>query len=207
MYAAPYDLLAMRLGVSQVRLHHIISRWRGAELADTGRLAEGPVWAWLTPKGMRQVGHQWEAATPPLARLAHIRAVQAARLYMESGEPYKQGKAWWRCERRLRHGHPAAGHAHVADAEVIWPNAEGSRMSGQTWAIEVELTAKAAQRTIEIMAALVANPVYSQVLYLCAPAAIQVVTHAAARFDQPEAPAPIVIRALPPVAMMPGGEP
>jgi hypothetical protein len=204
-YAAPYDLLAIRLGTSEIRLRGIISRWRGAGLIDTGRLSEGPMWAWLTPAGMRQVGHKWEATTPPLARLAHIRAVQAARIYLESGRPYAEGRAWWRCERRLREGRPAGHQGHVADAEVIWPQVEGSPRAGETWAIEVELTAKSGARTIEIMAALIASPVYTQVLYLCAPSAIHVVTEAAARFDQPEQPAPVVIRALPPIALM-GGE-
>jgi hypothetical protein len=70
----------------------------------------------------------------------------------------------------------------------------------------VELTAKSGQRTVEIMAALIASPVYAQALYLCAPPAIHVVTEAAARFDTPDRPAPVVIRALPPIALMPGGD-
>ncbi len=163
------------------------------------------MWAWLTPAGMRQVGHPWEASTPSLSRLAHVRAVQAARIYLESGEPWKQGRAWWRCERRLREGKPVSAQGHVADAEVIWPQVEGSPRAGETWGVECELTAKAATRTVEIMAGLLAHPAYSQILYLCGPAAVKMVTHCAARFDTPEQPARIVVRALPPIALMPGG--
>src|ERR1039458_8777236 len=60
-YAAPYDLLAHRLAVTDDRLRGITARWRDAGLAATGRLAEGPAWCWLTPPGMRQVGHNWAA--------------------------------------------------------------------------------------------------------------------------------------------------
>ena len=34
--------------------------------------------------------------------LAHIRAVLAVRLWLESGEVYREGRAWWRSERRIR---------------------------------------------------------------------------------------------------------
>ncbi len=70
--------------VPEDRHRAIMARWRGAGLAATGRLTEGPWWCWLTPPGMRQVGYPWEAAPPPLARLAHIRAVLAARMWLES---------------------------------------------------------------------------------------------------------------------------
>ena len=93
-YAAPYDLLAARLGVTEERLRAIVARWRTAGLVATGRLAEGPQWAWLPPAGMRQVGHRWEAAPPPLARLAHIRAVLAARMWLEPGKAWQQGRAY-----------------------------------------------------------------------------------------------------------------
>ena len=63
----------------------------------------------------------------------------------------------------------------------MWGSFEGSARAGETWAIEVELTAKSGQRTVEIMAALIANPAYSQVLYLCGPAAVKMVTQAAGK--------------------------
>jgi hypothetical protein len=202
MYAAPYDLLALQLGVTPDRLRGITARWRGAGLAATGQLAEGPSWCWLTPAGMRQVGHQWEAAPPPLARLAHVRAVLAARLWLEAGEAWQAGRAWWRCERRVRDGRTVGGRGHLPDAEVLWPSVAGSPRAGETWAIEVELTPKAAARTQQIMAGLLAQP-YAQAVYLCAPAAFQVVSQAAGKFP-PDQAARVLIRKLPAAALMRG---
>lgn len=202
MYAAPYDLLAMRVGTSEIRLRGVVSRWRRAGLVATGRLTEGPHWAWLTAAGMRTVGHRWEAAPPALARLAHIRAVLAARMWLEADTEWAQGRAYWRCERRIREGRAAAGQAHLPDAEVIWPPLEGSPRAGEQWAVEVELTPKAAARTGQIMAGLLAQP-YARVCYLAAPPAIPMLTSAAARFRAEQA-ARVLIRELPSLALMPG---
>jgi hypothetical protein len=200
MYAAPYDLLAARLGVPEAGLRGITARWRGAGLVATGHLAEGPFWCWLTPAGMRQVGHKWEAAPPPLARLAHVRAALAARMWLEGGEAWKAGRASWRCERLIREGRPAAGQAgHLPDAEVLWPSLPGSPRGGETWCVEVELTPKAAARTQQIMAGLLAGQ-YAQVVYLCAPAAFGVVSRAAGQF--PGQAARVLVRELPPAALM-----
>jgi hypothetical protein len=200
MYAAPYDLLAVRLGVTEERVRGITARWRNAGLAATGRLADGPVWCWLTAAGMRQVGHQWKAAPPPLARLAHIRAVLAARMWLEAGEAWKAGRAWWRCERRLRDGRPAAGQGHLPDGEALWPSIPGSPRGGERWAVEVELTPKDAARTQEIMAGLLSGQ-YAQVVYLCAPTAFGVVSRAAGQF-RPEQAARVLVRELPAAALM-----
>lgn len=201
MYAAPYDLLAVRLGVTEDRVRGITARWRGAGLAATGRLAEGPVWCWLTAAGMRQVGHRWEAFPPPLARLAHVRAALAARIWLESGEAWQAGRAWWRCERRIRDGRPAAGQAgHLPDAEALWPSVPGSPRAGETWAIEVELTPKAAARTQQIMAGLLSGQ-YAQVVYLCAPPAFGAVSSAAGKFPPGQA-ARVLVRELPAAALM-----
>jgi hypothetical protein len=200
MYAAPYDLLALRLSVSEARLRGITARWRNAGLAATGRLSAGPAWCWLTPAGMRQVGYPWEAAPPPLARLAHIRAVLAARLWLESAAEWQAGQAEWRCERELREGRTAAGRAHVPDAEVLWPAAApGSPRAGEVTAVEVELTPKGGPRTAQIMAGLLAEP-YSQVLYLCSPAALLLVAGTRARFGPDRSR--ITVRELPAAALM-----
>lgn len=201
MYAAPYDLLAIRTGTTEIRLRGVISRWRRAGLVTTGRLAEGPFWAWLTPAGMRAVGHRWEAAPPPLARLAHIRAVLAARMWLESDTAWARGRAYWRCERRIREGRTAAGQAHLPDGEVIWPPLEGSPRAGETWCVEVELTPKHAARTGEIMAGHLAGP-YARICYLAAPPAIPILTTAAAKFRAEQA-ARVTIAELPSIALMP----
>jgi hypothetical protein len=204
MYAAPYDLLAIRVGVGEERkARGIIARWRDAGLVSTGKLDSGPHWCWLTPAGMRQVGHQWEAAPPALSRLAHIRAVLAVRMWLESDEGWQAGRAWWRCERRLRGERPGVGQpGHVPDAEILWPSVPGSPRAGETWAVETELTPKSLARTQKIISQLLTEP-YAQVMYVCAPAALSVVRQAAANF-RPGQTARVIVRELPPAALMPG---
>ena len=120
-----------------------------------------------------------------MARLAHIRAVLAVRLWLEHGEAYQEGRAWWRSERRIRAAAGArVGIAHVPDAEIHWPSLDGSPYAGQIWAIEAELTPKPLARTAGIMRAMLtrtsdygpADPAgldarYAQIVYLTAPAA------------------------------------
>ncbi len=101
---------------------------------------------------------RYPATRPALGRLAHIRAVLAARLWLEASEVYQDGQAWWRSERRIRAalgGH--VGIAHLPDAEVHWPSLDGSPYAGQVWAIEAELTPKPLARTVAIMRALLAR--------------------------------------------------
>lgn len=52
MYGAPYDLLAVFLGVRPDRLRGIVARWRLAGYAATGKLGGGPAWCWLTRAGL-----------------------------------------------------------------------------------------------------------------------------------------------------------
>jgi hypothetical protein len=190
MYGAPYDLLAAALGVSTDRVRAIMCRWRRAGLAETGVIGPGPAWCWLTTAGMRAAGLRFVARQPPLARLAHIRAVLATRIALEAGEEFAAGSAWWRSERRIR---AAAGltRDHVPDAEVHWPDEPASPYPGETWAIEAELTPKGTARTTAIMTGLLtrpaagrgqggAKPLYDYVVYLCAPAALPGVRRAAA---------------------------
>ena len=92
---------------------------------------------------------------PALARLAHIRAVLAARLWLQAAPAWSQGHAWWHSERRLRAAAPVPARAgHLPDAEVHWPSLDASPYAGQVWAIEVELTPKPLPRTARIMGGL-----------------------------------------------------
>ncbi len=70
------------------------------------------------------------------------------------------------------------------------------------WAIEVELTPKAADRTMRIMAGLLSSTRYAQVIYLTAPAARQVVTRAAASLPGGEQYR-VTVRDLPACALTP----
>lgn len=203
-YAAPYDLLAVALGAQPARLRAIMARWRAAGYAVTGMLGPGPAWCWLTPAGMAACGHSWPARPPALARLAHIRAVLAARIWLESSPAWPDGGAWWHSERRIRAALPLnAGTGHVADAEIHWPSDGTSQYAGQVWAVEVELTPKTAVRTGNIMAGLLSQPRYAQVVYLTAPAARPVVTNTAGRLPEPQR-GRVAVRDLPPSAFLPG---
>ena len=85
-FGTPFDLLALALRVQPERLPAIVGRWRRAGYAETGRLGPGPGWCWLTRAGMTATGLGFPATRPALGRLAHIRAVLAARLWL-AGSP------------------------------------------------------------------------------------------------------------------------
>jgi hypothetical protein len=203
-YAAPYDLLAQALEVPAPRVRAVTARWRAAGYAVTGVLGPGPAWCWLTPAGMTATGHPWPARPPALSRLAHVRAVLAARLWLQRSPAWIAGGAWWRSERRLRAAlpPPRVGVAHVADAEVHWPSSPPGPHAGQVWAIEVELTPKPSARTARIMAGLLARPSYARVVYLCSPAARPVVTATAGQLPEAQR-SRVAVRDLPPAALLP----
>jgi hypothetical protein len=147
-YVAPLRSACGRDGRSRSCCAAIAARWRRAGYAQTGTLSPGLAWCWLTVAAMSACGLGFPARPPALSRLAHIRAVLAARLWLESGTAYRDGQAWWRSERRLRTPLASnAGAAHVTDAEIGWPSIGTGPCAGQTWAVEVELTPKPAART------------------------------------------------------------
>jgi hypothetical protein len=203
-FGAPYDLLAAALGAQPARLRGITARWRRDGCAATGRLGPGPAWCWLTPAGMTAAGLGYPATRPALARLAHIRAVLAARLWLQASPAWTQGRPWWHSERRLRAAlGPGVGVGHLPDAEIHWPSIETCPYPGQVWALEVELTPKPVARTTRIMGGLLTGPArYAQVIYLTAPAARPVVTRSAAAIPAAQH-ARITIRDLPPSAFPP----
>jgi hypothetical protein len=202
-YGAPYDLLAGTMRVSQNAVAQVVKRWCGIGFAAKGRLGPGPAWCWLTRDGMAVTGLGFAATRPPLGRLAHIRAVLAARLWLEASPAWPLGQAWWHSERRLRAGLPAVGRSeHVPDAEIHWPSIEASPYAGQVWAIEVELTPKPVARTTRIMTGLLSPMRYAQVVYLTAPAARFVVARAVASLPAGER-ARLAVRDLPESAFTP----
>jgi hypothetical protein len=202
-YGAPYDLLAAALRIPPGRVPALAARWRRAGYAGTGRLGPGPAWCWLTRQGMTATGLAFPATRPALGRLAHIRAVLAARLWLAQGQAWQDGQAWWHSERRLRAAQPAAGRGgHLPDAEIHWPSLPGSPYAGQVWAIEVELTPKPIDRTTTIMTGLLSPMRYTLVAYLAAPAALPVVTRAADSLPAGERPR-VMVRELPEAAFPP----
>jgi hypothetical protein len=220
MYGVQLDHLAAVLGVTQAQARRVAASWRARRYADSARLGPGAPWTWLTRAGLAACGLPYRAAPPALGRLAHIRAVAAARLALESAPQYAAGGGFWRSERRLRArtGGRVGLREHVPDGEVHWPDDAPVPWAGECWAIEAELTAKTAQRTVAIMRELLARtgdygcpadqvrsaglpPRHARVVYLCTPAARRVV--ARARDELGGMGTRVEIRSLPSDAAMP----
>ncbi len=205
-WGAPYDLLAAALRVDPERLPAIVARWRRAGYVATGRFGPGPAWCWLTRDGMAATGLGFPANRPALARLAHIRAVLAVRIWLASTPAWRDRRGWWHSERRLRAAcppyRPPYRAGHVADAEIHWPSLEHSPYAGQVWAIEVELTPKPAARTAAIIAELLAPMRYAVVVYLTAPEARSVVARTVAGLPAGDR-ARLEVRDLPATAFAP----
>jgi hypothetical protein len=223
MYGVQVDQLAALLGLTDRSAAALARRWVSRGVASTAVLSPGPPWVWLTTAGLRAVGLRYPAAAPALARLAHIRAVTAVRLALESVAAYRDGGAHWRSERHLRArlGGRLGSGQHVPDAEVHWPDAPAAgappAWAGECWAIEAELTPKTAVRTTAIMRELLDRtgdygcpaaevrvlgepPRHTRVLYVCSPAALGTVARARAALGV--LAAHIEIRPLPAVAYL-----
>jgi len=228
MYGVQLDQLAAILGVSDRQARAAAARWVAQGAAESARLGPGASWIWLTRAGLASCGLRYTAAAPALSRLAHIRAVTAVRLALESAGSYAAAGAYWRGERRLRArmGGRVGARAHIPDGEVHWPDSPPAGPSGgpavpwagECWAIEAELTPKTVRRTSEIMRDLLTRtadlgapaaearlagrpPWYARVLYLCGPAAASTV--ARARDELGGQGARIEIRALPAGSYLP----
>jgi hypothetical protein len=226
MYGLQLDQLAAALAVSAPRARAVAGRWRARQHAASARLGPGGPWIWLTRTGLACCGLPYTPTPPALSRLAHIRAVTAVRLALESAAGYAAAGAHWRSERRLRArlGGRVGVRDHVPDGEVHWPDAAAAGWAGECWAIEAELTPKTVRRTAAIMAELLARtgdygcppaeqrvpgrpPRYARVLYVCAPAARHTV--ARARDTLGSARSRIEVRDLPAAAYLawPGPDP
>ena len=174
MYGVQSDQLAVLLAVSEVRARTLAARWREQGYAESARLGPGRPWVWLTRDGLLACGLPYRPSPPALARLAHLRAVTAVRLALESAPGYLAAGAYWRSERRLRArmGSRVPLREHLPDGEVHWPDTGGPGTggpdqdarpppmgpgaappwAGECWAIEAELTRKTVRRTTAIMA-------------------------------------------------------
>jgi hypothetical protein len=171
MYGVQVDQLAVLLAVSEVRARALVARWREQGYAESARLGPGRPWVWLTRDGLLACGLPYRPAPPALARLAHLRAVTAVRMALESAPGYLAAGAYWRGERRLRArmGSRVPLREHLPDGEVHWPDTDSSApdtddsapargrgagppWAGECWAIEAELTRKTVRRTAAIMA-------------------------------------------------------
>jgi hypothetical protein len=200
MYGVQLDHLAAILGTGTgragtERARAAAVRWRALGYADSARLGPGPPWIWVTRNGLSACGLKFTAAPPALSRLAHIRAVTSVRLALEATGGYRQARAFWRAERRLRSRHGVGVREHLPDGEVHWPDDAGVACAGECWAVEAELTRKTVTRTVAIMREILSRtgeygcpaaeavvpsrpPRYPRALYLCSAAALTTVTRA-----------------------------
>ena len=166
MYGVQLDQLAA-LTSGERAARAAAARWRDLGYAETARLGPGPAWLWVTKAGLAACGLRYSPARPALSRLAHIRAVTAARIALEATGGYRRGAAFWRCERRIRSRHGVGMRQHLPDAEVHWPDGSPAGSSagandgepaeapaawaGECWAVEAELSPKTIVRTVAIM--------------------------------------------------------
>lgn len=218
MYGVQLDQLAALLG-GEAAAKAAAARWKELGYAATARLGPGPAWLWVTRAGLTACGLRYTAAQPGLSRLAHIRAVTAVRLALESTAAYQAARAFWRGERRIRSGRGVGVRDHLPDGEVHWPDESGLAWAGECWAVEVELTPKTLARTTSIMRELLARtgdygcpaaeaavpgraPRHVRALYVCSPAALPTVLRARDALGSRLA-ARIEIRDLPPAALLP----
>ena len=220
MYGVQLDQLAKLTG-GERPARAAAARWRELGYAETARLSTGPAWLWVTRAGLAACGLGYAPTQPALSRLAHIRAVAAARMALEATGGYRAANAFWRCERRIRSRHGVGLRQHLPDAEVLWPDdargADGApiRWAGECWAVEAELTPKTVARTTAIMRSILLRtgdygctvaevsvpgrpPRHARALYLCSPAALSTVLRARAQLGQLSAR--IEVRDLPPDA-------
>src|SRR4029077_12919120 len=132
MYGVQLDQLAVRLTVSEVRARALAARWREQGYGESARLRAGRPWGWLTRDGLLACGLPYRPAPPALARLAHLRAVTAVRIALESAPGYMAAGAYWRSERRLRArmGSRLPLREHLPDGEVHWPDTDGPDTDG-----------------------------------------------------------------------------
>lgn len=221
MYGVQLDQLASWLGVSEARARAVVVRWREQGYAESARLGPGRPWVWLTRAGLAACGLPYQPAAPALSRLAHLRAVTAVRIALETTSGYTAAGAHWRSERRLRAraGRRVPLREHLPDGEVHWPDgAPRSAVSwaGECWAIEAELTRKTIRRTATIMTEILTRtgdygcpaaevrvpgqpPRHARVVYVCSAVARPVVLRARSALG-PGLGRRVEVRSLPPGA-------
>jgi hypothetical protein len=216
MYGIQLDQLGALTG-GERSARAAAARWRSLGYAQTARLGPGPAWLWVTKAGLAAAGLSYSPAQPALSRLAHIRAVAAARIALQSTAAYRLARPFWRCERRIRARHGIGVRQHLPDAEVHWPDEAAVAWAGECWAVEAELTRKTVARTTAIMREILLRtgdygcpaadaavpgrpPRHARALYLCSPAALGTVLRARAALG-PLA-ARIEVRDLPPDALL-----
>ena len=171
-YAIPLDQLAQLIGATEHAARRIMQRWKKAGWAE-GRvlIAREKPWIWITRRGQADMGIEFRHWEPTLAKLEHIRAVNAVRMSVQHRRP----DGVWINERALlqrqasdqrmarERGIEPPKIQHLPDG--VWQidaNAE------QT-AVEVERSYKGTERTRMIMLHLLQVQRYPKVAYFTTP--------------------------------------
>lgn len=144
-YAVPMDLLAVLMGQREgagprdlTTAYALVNRWKRAGWAQSGQVDAGPAWVWPTQSTaaafLERKVTNWR---PGLARVAHLRAAAAVRLYRTGADLTR-----WIGERQLT----PSQFLQKADRPGHRPDGVEITEDGRRVAIEVELTAKNPER-------------------------------------------------------------
>lgn len=144
-YAVPMDLLAVLMGKREggaprdlTTAYALVNRWKRAGWAQSGQVDAGPAWVWPTQStASAYLDRKVTNWRPGLARVAHLRAAAALRLYRTGADLSR-----WEGERQLT----ARYFLKKADKPGHRPDGVEITGDGRRVAIEVELTAKNAER-------------------------------------------------------------
>lgn len=139
-------------------------------------LANEKGWLWASRKGMEFVGlSDLRYYEPKLESLRHLYYVNQARLYIEQQRPDDT----WKSERLIRHEQPAL---QIGRKAPHIPDALLQKSTGETIAIEVELTLKKRERILDILKELVST--YHRTWYFVAQPAWATVEAALAQLPE-----------------------
>jgi DNA-binding MarR family transcriptional regulator len=165
-YAARVDQLTGLIGCGPRTVQRALARLRAQGLIETFRmLADQPAWVTPTVRGLRACGSPYGVWRPRLSLIAHVAAVNDARLHVQARDPNAQ----WISERLLAKQR-SDSRRHLPDAVVM--------SEGRQIAIEVELTVKSRRRLEGILDQLARQ--HDATVYFCAPAPHRVLSTLAA---------------------------
>lgn len=136
---------------------------------------------WVTPRGLRFLElpyASWDLDYTRVGRLTHLYWITNLRLDVNTISPYTQ----WESERAIRYRceqartDPKQKIGHIPDGFSFQETSDG--YLHDITAIEVELSPKTKQRTLEIMEELLLIPRLETIEYFCTPETFNVVTQA-----------------------------
>ncbi len=175
--AIPVDQLVRFLRVKPTEGPKIVNQLRDTGCVEIKTLVAGDEpWLWLNSRGARQANTELAAMKPAINRLAHTRAINEARIFVE-----QTPQTEWISERVLKPGYPTG--AKIPDGVV--------RISGEHHAVEVELTAKSEARLRRIIAEHSAR--HDAVVYFCSPKVRGLLERISEEGENPK----LFVRALP----------